>query len=229
MFIPVCLYFVSCAFIHISMLKIKLIIADDHPVIIEGMKMALAQEAGIVPVADVNNGRQLLQLLESKPADVVLMDINMPEMDGIVTTQEINRLYPDIKVIAFSQYNDKHFIRRMLKAGARGYLLKSTPSAEIIEAIKAVFEGRIYLGKNLPELYSNKKKLPQKQFIPDLSTREKEVLKQICLEKNTREIAETLFISPHTVETHRANLLLKTGARNTAGLVKWAIENDILE
>jgi len=208
---------------------IKLVIADDHPMIIEGIKTALAKEKDIFPVTAVNNGRQLLLLLEKEPADVVLMDVNMPEMDGIAAAQEMARLYPEIKIIAFSQYDNKHFIRRMLKAGARGYLLKSTPSPEIIEAVKSVSGGNIYLGKNLPDIYSNKKRIPQKRFIPDLSLREKEVLKQICLEKNTREIADTLFISTHTVESHRANLLSKVGARNTAGLVKWAIENDMLE
>ena len=196
--------------------------------IIEGIKTALANEKNIITVAAVNNGRQLLQLLEKESADVVLMDVNMPEMDGIVTTQEIVPLYPEIKIIAFSQYDDKHFIRRMLKAGARGYLLKSTSSTELVEAIKSVFGGQIYLGKNLPDIYSGQKQPPRQRFIPDLSIREKEVLKQICLEKNTREIADTLFISTHTVESHRANLLLKVGARNTAGLVKWAIENEIL-
>ncbi|HFB61788.1 MAG TPA: response regulator transcription factor, partial [Bacteroidetes bacterium] len=100
---------------------------------------------------------QLLQLLEKESADVVLMDVNMPEMDGIVTTQEIVPLYPEIKIIAFSQYDDKHFIRRMLKAGARGYLLKSTSSTELVEAIKSVFGGQIYLGKNLPDIYSGRK------------------------------------------------------------------------
>ncbi len=207
---------------------IKLIIADDHPMIIEGIKTALANEKDIITVAAVNNGRQLLRLLEKESADVVLMDVNMPEMDGIASTQEIVPLYPEIKIIAFSQYDDKHFIRRMLKAGARGYLLKSTSSTELVEAIKSVFDGRVYLGKNLPDIYSGRKQPPQQRFIPDLSIREKEVLKQICLEKNTREIADTLFISTHTVESHRANLLLKVGARNTAGLVKWAIENEIL-
>jgi len=208
---------------------IKLIIADDHPMIIEGLKMVLSQEPEIFPVVDVNNGRELLDLLEQETADVILMDINMPEMDGIAATQEIARRFPAFRVIAFSQYDDKHFIRRMLKAGARGYLLKSTPSSEIIEAVKRVYSGNIYLGKNLPDIYSDKKQIPRKHFIPDLSTREKEVLKQICLERNTREIADMLFISTHTVESHRANLLSKVGARNTAGLVKWAIENDMIE
>ncbi len=208
---------------------IKVIIADDHPIIIEGLRTAFAKDPEIFLLAEVNNGRELLRKLEEKAADVVLMDINMPEMDGIAATLEIVKRGLETKVIAFSQYDDKHFIRRMLKAGARGYLLKSTSSTEIANAVKVVYQGSIYLGKNLPEIYSDNRPSLQKRFIPDLSTREKEVLKLICFEKNTREIADTLFISTHTVESHRANLLSKVGARNTAGLVKWAIENDRME
>ena len=208
---------------------IKVIIADDHPMIIEGLRTAFAKDSEIFLLAEVNNGRELLRNLEEDAADVVLMDINMPEMDGIAATQEIVKRGIETKVIAFSQYDDKHFIRRMLKAGARGYLLKSTSSSEIADAVKTVYQGTIYLGKNLPDIYSDKRPPLQKRFIPDLSAREKEVLKLICLEKNTREIADTLFISTHTVESHRANLLSKVGARNTAGLVKWAIESDMME
>ncbi len=208
---------------------IKVIIADDHPMIIEGLRTAFAKDSEIFLLAEVNNGRELLRNLEEDAADIVLMDINMPEMDGIAATQEIVKRGIETKVIAFSQYDDKHFIRRILKAGARGYLLKSTSSSEIADAVKTVYQGTIYLGKNLPDIYSDKRPPLQKRFIPDLSAREKEVLKLICLEKNTREIADTLFISTHTVESHRANLLSKVGARNTAGLVKWAIENDMME
>ncbi len=206
---------------------IKIIIADDHPVIIEGLRMVFGGNTGIKISAEVGNGMNLLEFLQAASVDIVLMDINMPEKDGVIATQEISELYPRTKVIAFSQYDDKHFIRRMFKAGARGYLLKSTPSSEIIEAVKQVYAGRLYIGKNLPDIFSGKKQTVKKRFTPNLSKREKEILNLICLEKNTREIASSLFISTHTVETHRANLLSKVGARNTAGLVKWAIENDV--
>ncbi|MBN2615401.1 MAG: response regulator transcription factor [Bacteroidales bacterium] len=131
-------------------------------------------------------------------------------------------------MIAFSQYDDKHFIKRMLKAGARGYLLKSTPVRELIKAVKLVHEGSVYLGKGLPDFYARERK-PKSGFDPILTHRELEVLKLICQEKNTREIADQLFISLHTVETHRSNLLQKTGARNIAGLVKWAVENELTD
>ncbi len=207
---------------------IKILIADDHPMIIEGLRMALSGNSNITVVATVSNGTELLDLLQKQAADIIIMDINMPEKDGIVATQEIGKLHPSIRVIAYSQYDDKHFIRRMFKAGARGYLLKSSAADEIIEAVIQVFSGQLYIGRNLPDIFSDKKKPAAKSFAPHLTGREKEILTLICLEKNTREIAETLFISIHTVETHRANLLLKVGVRNSAGLVKWAIENDMI-
>lgn len=206
---------------------IKLIIADDHPLIIEGMRSAIQKDEEILLLDEVSSGVELLKVMNKEP-DVVIMDINMPDMDGIEATQELRKSFPDVKVIAFSQYDDKHFIKRMLKAGARGYLLKSTPVRELIKAVKLVCEGSVYLGKGLPDFYTSERK-PKSGFDPSLTHREAEVLKLICKEKNTREIADQLFISLHTVETHRANLLQKTGARNIAGLVKWAIENEITD
>lgn len=207
---------------------IKLIIADDHPLIVEGMRAALQKDESISLVDEVRNGVQLLKKMESELPDVVIMDINMPDMDGIEATLKVRKKFPGVKVIAFSQYNDKHFIKRMLKAGSKGYLLKSTPVKELIKAVKLVNEGSVYLGKGLPDFYSQEKK-SNSVFDTLLTQREIEILKLICEEKNTREIAEELFISLHTVETHRANLMQKTGSRNLVGLVKWALENEITD
>jgi DNA-binding NarL/FixJ family response regulator len=207
---------------------IKLIIADDHPLIVEGMRAALKKDEDILLTDEVRNGVQLLKKMESEPPDVVIMDINMPDMDGIEATSKVRKKFPGVKVIAFSQYDDKHFIKRMLNAGAKGYLLKSTPVKELIKAVKLVHEGSVYLGKGLPDFYTREKK-SKSAFDPMLTQRELEVLKLICEEKNTREIADELFISLHTVETHRANLMQKTGARNIVGLVKWALENEITD
>lgn len=208
---------------------IRLIIADDHPLIIEGMRAALQKDEEILLMDEVHNGVALLQKMKEELPDVVIMDINMPDMDGIEATQHLRKQFPEVKVIAFSQYDDKHFIKRMLKAGAKGYLLKSTPVRELIKAVKLVNEGSVYLGKGLPDFYTTSTSKPKSSFEPLLTQREKEILKLICQEKNSREIADHLYISLHTVETHRANLLQKTGARNIAGLVKWALENGIMD
>ncbi len=205
---------------------IELVIVDDHPLILDGMKTALKENKEIMLRGVAESGVKLLEMLKFISCDVIIMDINMPDMDGIEATQQVLKKHPEIKIIAFSQYDDKHFIRRMLKSGARGYLLKNTSTDEIINAIKEVNRGVLFLGNNLPNLYKKQDSRKGIPLISILTKREQDVLKLICQEKSTKEIASELFISIHTVETHRANLLSKIKARNTAGIVKWAIQND---
>jgi len=207
---------------------IRLIITDDHPVIRDGIKTVLANNKEIVLAGCAADGAELLELLETKKADVILMDINMPGINGIEATKLVKKKYPDIKVISFSQYDEKRFIKQMLKNGANGYLLKNSSASEMVNAIKITHSGGMYLSEDLPNVFGEKPKRRSNYLFPNLTGREIDVLKEICREKNTTEIAETLFLSPNTVETHRANLLLKVGVKNTAGLVKWAIENEIV-
>ena len=207
---------------------IRLIITDDHPVIRDGIKTVLANNKEIVLAGCAADGAELLELLETKKADVILMDINMPGINGIEATKLVKKKYPDIKVISFSQYDEKRFIKQMLKNGANGYLLKNSSASEMVNAIKITHSGGMYLSEDLPNVFGEKPKRRSNYLFPNLTGREIDVLKEICQEKNTTEIAETLFLSPNTVETHRANLLLKVGVKNTAGLVKWAIENEIV-
>lgn len=207
---------------------IELVIVDDHPLILDGMKTALKENKEIMLRGVAESGIKLLEMLKFISCDVIIMDINMPDMDGIEATRQVLKKHPEIKIIAFSQYDDKHFIRRMLKSGARGYLLKNTSTDEIINAIKEVNRGVLFLGNNLPNLYKKQDSRKGMPLISILTKREQDVLKLICQEKSTKEIASELFISIHTVETHRANLLSKIKARNTAGIVKWAIQNDLL-
>lgn len=211
------------------MIPINLLIADDHPLIIDGLRMVLEHEASIALMGEVHDGKTLLELLENQQPDVLLLDINMPEVNGIDACKIITKKYPAIRILAFSQYTEKRFVRRLLKNGAHGYLLKSSSASEIINAIKLVKNGGIYLSKGLPNIFDENRKLATSQLFPDLSHREMDVLKLICNEMNTQGIADTLLISKHTVETHRANLLSKVEAKNTAGLVKWAMENEIIQ
>jgi len=207
---------------------IRLIITDDHPVIRDGIKTILTNDTDIELVACAGDGDELLKTLETTEADVILMDINMPGMNGIEATKLVKKKYPGIKVLSFSQYDEKRFVKQLLKNGASGYLLKNSASSELVQAIKMVHSGGMYLSADLPNVFGEKPKPRSNYLFPELSTRERDVLVEICKEKNTNEIAEILFISPNTVETHRSNLLLKVGVKNTAGLVKWAIENEIV-
>jgi DNA-binding NarL/FixJ family response regulator len=208
---------------------ISLVIADDHPVIIDGLKIILKEADDIQLVSEVHDGNSLIEKLKEKAVDVVLLDINMPGMNGIDACIKSRELFDELRILVFSQYDDKHFVKRVLKCGAVGYLLKNSPSEEIIAAIRTVYSGGMYLSKDLPNIFGSKEKTREGNgLMPNISKRETEVLKLICSELNTQEIAEKLFISAHTVESHRSNLLLKIGARNTAGLVKWAMENEIL-
>jgi len=207
---------------------IRLIITDDHPVIRDGIKTILVNEKDIELIDCAGNGDELLELLKTTPADVILMDINMPGLSGIETTKLAKKEHPEVKVIIFSQYDEKRFVKQSLKSGANGYLLKNAASRELVDAIKMVHSGGMYLSEDLPNIFGEKPKPRSNYLFPDLTNREIDVLKEICKEKNTTEIAETLFLSPNTVETHRANLLLKVGVKNTAGLVKWAVENEIV-
>lgn len=208
---------------------IRLIIADDHPVIIDGLRTMLEEQKEITLVAEAHNGEELLNLLSKQQADVVLMDVNMPVLNGIDATRLVKKKFTSTRVLAFSQYDEKRFVKQILKSGADGYLLKNSPASEIVRAIKAVHKGNVFLSEELPNIFTgNSKQKRSNYFFPDLSKRELEVLKQICEGKSSLEIAKYLNISANTVETHRSNILLKVGVKNTAGLVKWAIENEIV-
>ena len=207
---------------------IRLIIADDHPLMRDGIKTILTGNKEVEVVGCAGDGTELLEILDTTDADVILMDINMPGMNGIDATQQVRKKHPGIKVLVFSQYDEKRFVKQLMKNGANGYLLKNSAASELVNAIKVVHNGGLYLSDELPNIFVDKPKKRTNQLFPKLTKRETEVLKQICQEKSTAEIAETLFLSPNTVETHRANLLLKIGAKNTAGLVKWAVENEII-
>jgi len=149
-------------------------------------------------------------------------------MNGIEATQEVKKKYPGIKILCFSQYDERRFVRQVLKRGANGYLLKNAPGKELIQAIFTVFKGDLYLSEDLPNIFDENPKRKSRFSFPQLTKREIDVLNEICEEKNNQEIADSLMISHNTVETHRANLLLKVGVKNTAGLVKWALENQIV-
>ena len=212
---------------------IRVLIADDHTLFREGIKLMLKEESDIKVEVEVSNGAEIVQKLENKNIDIVLMDIDMPQMDGIIATRKVKEKFPDTKVLILSGYNDLKFILAVISAGASGYLVKDAGNLDLVNAIKTLAQGNTYyshkIAENLSEYVRNlqiKPALPSGEIA--LTKREKEILQLIAKEFTNQEIADQLFISTNTVFTHRKNLLKKFNARNTAGLVKYAAEYGLL-
>jgi len=210
---------------------IRILIADDHELVAEGLKLLLGTEPTLRCDDHARNGREALQMLEKHPFDVVLLDIDMPVMNGLDACLEMQRQFPGVKIIALTMYNQPSFIRQMMKNGASGFIPKNTTKRELLEAIETVLRGERYLGQATSQALLDELRLPERQtpaFIPDLTNREQQVLQLICKGLTTPEIAAALFISAHTAETHRRHLLSKLGARNTAELVRVALEKGLV-
>ncbi len=210
---------------------IKILITDDHQLVIDGIKLMLAEVPDFQCVGEANNGEKALEFLAKTTPDVLLLDINMPGMDGLETCRRVHRDFPMVKILMLSMLREGSLVKLLLNEGASGYLLKNAGKDEVIEAIRKVHRGERALSSEVLDIFlqpaSEKKRLMASPF-PALSRREKQVLQLIVDEKTTGEIAEELFISFGTVETHRRNILMKLNARNTAGLVKAAIEYNLL-
>ena len=206
---------------------IKVFIVDDHKMVIEGLQLLLQNETDIEVVGTAISGEFALEEIPKLKVDVVLLDINMPGLNGIETCKKLLKQNRKLKIIAISMHKEGSLIKLMLGQGAKGYVLKNAGQDEVISAIKNVYEGKVYLDDVVNEIVVNsvaKKSDATTSPFPTLSRREKEVLELILEEFTTSEIAEKLHISFGTVETHRRNMLIKTGARNTAGLVRIALE-----
>ena len=214
---------------------IKVFIADDHRVLIDGIKSLLCDLDDIEVVGEALDGDATLTQLKQIEVDVLLLDINLPKKDGIEVCKILTKENPEIKVLALTMFNEASFIQGMLKSGAKGYLLKNSGRKEVVKAIRRVSEGESYFSEEVSNtliqsiMPGGDKKTGTSLLIPKLTRREKEILQLIIEEYTNAEIAQKLFLSLSTVETHRKNLLSKVGARNTAGLVRIAIENQLLE
>ncbi len=206
------------------------IIVDDHQLFREGLKVLLKNLSYIGEVFEAANGQDFLTLLCSVKPDVVFMDVSMPVMGGIDATRKATQLYPDMRIIGLSMYTEEAYYYRMIDAGARGFLLKNSSIQEVDNAINHVLNGKSYFSQEILTLLiknvNRKKNLP---INSDLSEREQAVLFQICKGLSNIEIAELMHISKRTVDKHRENILLKTGSKNTVGLVFFAIKNGIVE
>lgn len=218
------------------MKSIKVAIADDQALFRKGIQLLLGSYPNMDLIISAKNGKELLAEIANTPPEVVLLDLNMPEMDGLEATEKIKTLYPSIKIILLSTYDEEQLIHHMMKMGANGYLLKNEEPHILKEAIEAVVEKDFYFNDYVSKalLHGLQKKprnvKPWKGSLEQqLSKREQEVLELICQEYTSHEVAEQLFLSRRTVENHRKSLLHKTGARNTAGLILFAVKNQLID
>lgn len=210
---------------------IKVLIADDHGIILDGLKSILKSEEGIVVVSTAHNGQEAVEFIEKNEVDVAVLDINMPIMTGIEATRLI-RANHQTKVLILSMYDTFEFIDELIDAGCQGYILKNRGQEELVMAIKRVYNGKPYFGQKVQDRIMEERLNPKKvkNAIPvNLTKREKEVLKLIALEFTSPEIAQKLFITEATVNTHRRNLISKLDVRSSMGLVRYAFENGMLE
>lgn len=211
--------------------KIKLLIADDHTMFLQGIISLLEQETNITVIDRAANGIEALEIIKNKVIDFVILDISMPEMDGIELSKIIKKQYPHIKILIVSTHSNVMIVSRLIRIGVNGYLSKNAEKKELLNAIDTIALGENYFAEELKEKYFNNNLKIKKQVsnLTELSSREKEILILIVQEYNTAEIAEKTFISLNTVNTHRRNLLSKLNAKNTAGLVKYAVENGLVD
>jgi DNA-binding NarL/FixJ family response regulator len=204
---------------------LRIIITEDHDILREGLRSLLKDEESIQVVADAPNGKVLLDYLQTTPVDVVLMDINMPVMNGIEATKIIAQEHKNVKVLILSMLDNVNYLNQLMRAGAHGYLLKSTGKDELIHAIHEVAAGNIYISQELKQKAIGTK--PEEDV--KLTKRELQVLELLAEGLTNKEIADKIFLSKRTVETHRKNLIDKTHCKNTSALIKYAIINGILK
>ncbi len=219
-----------------SVEPIKVLIADDHVLYRAGVKTALSTKKDIKIIAEADNGMHLLNMLKMIQPDVILLDIQMPVMDGIGALPEIKKNWPHIKVIMLTMMDDHSMITKLMELGANSYLSKTSDSEIIYEAIKTCFEQEYYFNSLtnkalLTNLKQRNNAMPQKfaQQEAQLNDKEMLILKLMCEEKSTKEIADFVELSPRTVEAIRDKLKVKTGAKSTAGLIMYAVKNNILD
>ena len=211
--------------------EIRVLLVDDHQIIIDGLQSSLISEVGIRVISNANNGREALELLRVLDVDVVLMDIDMPVMNGLDTAKIVKEKYSNTKVIILSMHSEKAMVKDLIELGVDGYLLKNTSKDELIGAIKKVSEGGRYFSTDvtlslLEKENTNKLNITNSGI--KLTVREIEIIKLIAEGYTNKEIGDQLFISHRTVDTHRTNLMKKIEVNNVAGIISYAIKNGFI-
>ena len=214
---------------------IKIFIADDHQLFIDGMKLIFANHPRYKVAGYGHSGIDIMNFLQQHPVDIVITDINMPDMNGIEATEKIKAIHPKTKIIAVSMINDYASVHKMLQSGADGYILKNAGVEELFKALEFAEDGEVYINKEISDILLKGFRFNQtteakriRAIREDLTQREKEILTYIVKGFSNQQIADTLFISIPTVKTHRSNILAKCDVKNTASLVRFVMENNLL-
>lgn len=205
-------------------LPIEIVIVDDHPMVIEGLKSLLSAYNTLTVMHTFTKGNEAYDFLQNGACDIILLDINLPDINGIELCGKLKSRNPDVKILGMSTYNDASLIRQMIHKGAKGYLLKNASSDDLLEAIEQVYEGKTYFSAEVQSILAES----SLKDIPNLTRREKEILRMIATGETTQQIADKLFVSPLTIETHRRNLMQKFNVNNAPALIKLAVDYKFL-
>lgn len=216
-------------------MPINVLIADDHPMVLEGIKNSLANSSTINVVATVNNGQKVLDFIKHKSVDIILLDIDMPILNGLDCTKMILEDYPNQKVVILSMHQDKYVIKKAVDIGAKAYLIKTIDHKELVFALEKINSGESYFNADVTQVLLSKEKittpktsLQNAHLVDELTKREKEIIKLICSGLNNSQVGEKLFISSKTVDTHRTNIMRKLDIHNVVGLVKFAFQHNLI-
>jgi two-component system nitrate/nitrite response regulator NarL len=204
----------------------RILLVDDHAILLDGIKTLLEKVEGINVTATAQSAEKALQILSDTEVDLVITDFNMPGMDGLSLIHSIKKIKPKIKTIILSMHDETHLVKEILRSGVNGYVLKKDTHHELLKAIHEVEQGKIYLSSDINKILIDNLQNPDDGKL--LSDREREIVKLIAKEYSNKQIAEKLFISERTVETHRKNIFKKTGANSLVGLIKFAYANNLI-
>jgi two-component system, NarL family, response regulator NreC len=214
-------------------LNIRVLVADDHAIVREGLGIMLGNQPDMEVVGLATNGREAIRMVDQYQPDVAVMDISMPELNGIEAISQMLPRHPNIKVIVLSIHETKPYVYRALKAGAKGYLIKETAGLEVVDAVREVYRGERYLSQRIADLltdisFRSLENSGETSPLEQLSPREREILQLVAEGKTSQEIAERLSISSKTVDTYRSRLMRKIGVEDMAGLIKFAIQHGVI-
>lgn len=213
--------------------KIKILIADDHQMILDGLHLLIEQDERFEIIAEALNGNDVIEKArKAQELDIIVLDINMPEKDGIEVTRELKAVFPEIKILIVTMYNRKEFVKNLMEIGVDGYILKNSGRNELLHAIESLSKGEPYYGKEITKTIMKsyqKERIFDSPLDIDITKREKDIIRLIAEGFSTAEIGDKLFLSHHTVNTHRKNILNKLNVKNSAGVIRFGIQTGIVK